>query len=181
MNWGNAFVRSKSIAPSGSVSAIEMELNAGGDYRKTSKKVTWLTPAPDFPLVAATLIDYDYLITKKKLEENDKLEDVLTPVTEFREEAWADVNVASLQEGDIIQLERKGYYILDRVHGAGSTLRVDFVRIPDGRAASLASKAASMGKPASRVGMYVVQPVQDPDLVPDSQTSMYRVQNVYSQ
>jgi glutamyl-tRNA synthetase len=42
------------------------------------------------------------------------MEDFLNPNTEFRDEAVADGNVASLKEGDIIQFERKGYYRLDR-------------------------------------------------------------------
>lgn len=144
MNWGNAIVRSKVLSPLGSITTMEMELHLDGDFRKTSKKVTWLaTPTPAYPLVSVTLLDYDYLITKKKLEENDKLEDFITPVTEFREEAWADMNVAKLQKGTVIQFERKGYYILDAVIGEGASLHLDFIRIPDGKAATLASKAAS--------------------------------------
>jgi glutamyl-tRNA synthetase len=55
------------------------------------------------------LIDYDYFITKKKLDENDNLKDFATSVTEFCEAAFADANVRELKRGDIIQFERRGY------------------------------------------------------------------------
>ncbi|KAI0306394.1 glutamate-tRNA ligase [Multifurca ochricompacta] len=147
MDWGNAIVRSKTTDSSGAVTALTMELNLDGDFRKT-KKITWLSRhTTAHPLVNATLIDYDYLITKKKLEENDDVKDFVTPVTEFREDAFTDANVRDLEQGDIIQFERRGYYIFDGVveNNAGldgsAQKTWEFIRIPDGRAAGLASKA----------------------------------------
>jgi len=153
MDWGNAIVRSKTTDSSGTITALAMELNLDGDFRKT-KKITWLAqPSAAHPLVDATLIDYDYIITKKKLEENDDVKDFVTPVTEFREVALADANVRELNRGDIIQFERRGYFIFDGVvekQGAGpggdAHKTWEFIRIPDGRAAGLASKA---GAPAA--------------------------------
>lgn len=140
MDWGNAFVRSKMVSPGGEVTNIEMELNLEGDFRKTKKKITWLAqPSSQYPLIDIRLLDYDYLITKKKLEDGDELEKFVTPVTEFREDALADANVKELKKGDIIQFERKGYYTFDG-YGDDDGL-MEFIHIPDGRAASLASKA----------------------------------------
>lgn len=143
MDWGNAIIRKKSLGPSGDVIAIEADLFLEGDFKKTKKKVTWLPL--NSPLVDVTLLDYDYLITKKKLEEDDDVADFVTPQTEFRVEALADANVAELKQGDIIQFERKGYYILDKVQGdlAKGDLHLDFISIPDGRAGGVASKAGT--------------------------------------
>ncbi len=153
MDWGNAIVRSKTTDTSGTITALTMELNLDGDFRKT-KKITWLAqPSAVHPLLDATLIDYDYIITKKKLEENDDVKDFVTPVTEFREDALADANVRELKRGDIIQFERRGYFIFDGVvekknsgPDGGTHETWEFIRIPDGRAAGLASKA---GTPAA--------------------------------
>ncbi|KAI0006206.1 glutamate-tRNA ligase [Russula compacta] len=151
MDWGNAFVRSKTTDGSGTINSLTMELHLEGDFKKTTKKITWLAqPTTTHPLVDATLIDYDYIITKKKLEENDELKDFVTPVTEFRQDALADANVRELKRGDIIQFERRGYYVLDRVADKAGAAALgkqeptwEFIRIPDGRAAGLASKAVS--------------------------------------
>ena len=201
MDWGNAIVRSKTTDVSGVVTAIEMELHLDGDFRKTKKKITWLAqPDAAHGLVDVTLLDHDYLITKKKLEENDDVKDFVTPVSEFRDEARADANVADLKKGDIIQFERKGYYIFDGVVGG----RHEFIHIPDGRAASIASKAGAQtgtatpaadgakkdAKAASKKGassdvpvetkMYKVAKVYGDDaVVPTVETKMYRVKPIY--
>ncbi|KAH9180743.1 glutamate-tRNA ligase [Lactarius sanguifluus] len=207
MDWGNAIVRSKTTDSSGTITALAMELNLDGDFRKT-KKITWLAqPSAAHPLLDATLIDYDYLITKKKLEENDDVKDFVTPVTEFREDALADANVRELKRGEIIQFERRGYFIFDGVKDAGpdgGTHKTwEFIRIPDGRAAGLASKAgapaAEQAKEDSGVAkatksgkkgkadtpadtkMYKVDLVtglEDPDT--SDATKMYKVDSVYS-
>lgn len=144
MDWGNAIVTSRTLGPAGEVATIEMALHLEGDFRKTKKKITWLSqPTPTHPLVSVTLLDYDYLITKKKLEEDDEVADFVTPVSEFREEAWADANVSGLKKSDIIQFERKGYFIFDGEVGSGEQKRLEFIKIPDGKAASLASKAGA--------------------------------------
>ena len=99
------------------VTAIELELHLQGDVKKTSKKVTWLSK--DQELVPVELVDFDYLITKDKLEEEDKLEDFLNPKTEFRTKAVADLNVAGLKVDDVFQFDRKGYFRIDKAFQHG--------------------------------------------------------------
>ncbi|KZT09696.1 glutamate-tRNA ligase [Laetiporus sulphureus 93-53] len=201
MDWGNAIVRSKKTNEDGLITDIEMELHLEGDFRKTKKKITWLAqPTDAHPLVDITLLDHDYLITKKKLEENDDVKDFVTPVSEFRADAVSDANVLALKKGDIIQFERKGYYIYDGINEG----RREFIHIPDGRAASLASKAASAAptpkEKADETGgsaageafvaksldipvdtkMYKVAPIYEKkETVPLVETKMYKVKNVY--
>ncbi|KAF9438245.1 hypothetical protein BGZ76_009076 [Entomortierella beljakovae] len=138
MDWGNTFIRSIEKNKEGIVTGIAAELHLEGDFKKTKKKLTWLADGPE--LVKVELMDYDYLITKKKLEEDDAFEDFLTPVSEFKTEAVADGNVAELNKGDIIQFERKGYYIVDEAATSGGAARL--ILIPDGKAASTSSKTA---------------------------------------
>jgi len=189
MDWGNAIVRSKAVDANGAVTAIEMDLNLEGDFRKTKKKITWLAqPTAEHPLVDVTLLDYDYLIRKKKLEENDELEDFVSPVTEFRSEAYADANVKELKKGDIIQFERKGYYIFDGTAGEGDGLRLEFIRIPDGKQASLASKhvpsetPTPKEKPAKGGGKKDKQPQPKKTTAPaNAGLSMYKVDRVHDE
>ena len=129
MNWGNAIVRkishSLNLNPlsSANVSSLELDLNLQGDFKSTSKKVTWLS-AEGQELIPCELVDFDYLITKDKIEEDEQVEDFLTPQTEFRSEVLADGNVADLKEHDVIQFERKGYYRVDKPfkHGQPAVL-----------------------------------------------------------
>lgn len=186
MDWGNAVVRSRTVDADGAVTAIEMDLKLDGDFRKTKKKITWLAqPTVDHSLADVTLLDYDYLITKKKLEENDELKDFVSPVSEFRSEAYADANVRELRKGDIIQFERKGYYIFDGTTGEGDALRLEFIQIPDGKQASLASKHAPSETPTP-AGKPTKGGRKDKQLQPqntasptNTDLSMYKVDSVY--
>ena len=178
MDWGNAIVRTKTAGESGEVVSVVMELHLEGDFRKTKKKITWLAAHTEIhALVDVRLLDYDYLINKKKLEENDDLADFVTPVTEFQEEAQADANVKTLKMGDIIQFERKGYYRYD-----GDMENVlEFIKIPDGRAANIASKAGASVPPSKQAtSMYKVDNIYGEELKFDVGTKMYAVRSIYT-
>ena len=191
MDWGNAIVRSKTTSTSGDITSIEMDLHLEGDFKQTKKKITWLSqPTAEYQLVDVTLLDYDYLITKRKLEEGDDVADFVTPISEFKEEASADANVTELKKGDIMQFERKGYFIFD---GTSANGKLEFIRIPDGKAANLASKAGA-GKPAAAPAaaattgfqipvdtkMYTVDPVYGEEAFrPPADTKMYKADSVY--
>jgi glutamyl-tRNA synthetase len=198
MDWGNAIVTSKGSNPtSGAITALTMTLHLEGDFKKTKKKITWLSTSPptSVPLVDIELIDYDYLITKKKLEEGDNVDEFLTPVTEFRTAAFADGNVLGLENGDVIQFERKGYFILDAVKDSDGGKKLEFVSIPDGRAAGVASKAGGgeVVKPKEKEStvvkaggsvlagtkMYDVERIYPKDLKPDVDTKMYPIASLH--
>ncbi|KAF7970233.1 hypothetical protein HWV62_24776 [Athelia sp. TMB] len=192
MDWGNAIVTKKTTDASGTITALEMKLHLEGDFRKTKKKITWLSQSTtEHPLVDVTLLDYDYLITKKKLEEGDDVADFVPEVSEFKEAAVADANVHDLKKGDIMQFERKGYFIFD---GTAADGKLEFILIPDGRAGSVASKAGvaaaakpAIATPAASSGpdiqvdtkMYNVEPVYGAGLKPVADTKMYKVDNLY--
>lgn len=112
MGWGNAFVRdlSSSAEP---VTSLKLDLNLKGDFKTTEKKITWLS-AEGFKLVPAELWEFDYLLTKDKLEEEDNFEDFLNPNTASMEDAVCDAGVGELKADDIIQLERRGFYRVDK-------------------------------------------------------------------
>ncbi|PIA91691.1 putative glutamate--tRNA ligase, cytoplasmic [Cercospora beticola] len=139
MNWGNAIVRKKKYTlnplnlvkseENKTVSELELELHLQGDVKKTSKKVTWLST--DQELVPLVMYDFDYLIKKDKLEEEDDFEKSLNPETEFKTEALADCNVAELKEDDIVQFDRKGYFRIDKAFKHGEPV-VAF-QIPTGK------------------------------------------------
>ncbi|WFD34858.1 glutamate--tRNA ligase [Malassezia cuniculi] len=148
MDWGNAYIRKKHVGSNG-VERLELEAHLDGDFKQTKKKVTWIAAeSAENRLTPVTLLDFDYLITKKKLEEEDKFTDFLTPQSIFTTQAVADKNVAALPKGTQIQFERKGYYVLDDDQSADG--RRVFIRIPDGKAASSASKAAPDENPEQK-------------------------------
>lgn len=142
MDWGNAVVEDIQRNEDSSASSAVLRLHLEGDVKTTKKKITWLGQSAqdaEHPK-EALLLDYDYLITKKKLEEDDSFEDWLTPTTEFVEQALVDHNVGDLPVGSVLQLERKGYFVVDKLEGQSEVGCVTLVRVPDGKASNMASK-----------------------------------------
>lgn len=61
----------------GLVVAMEGMLHLEGSVKATKLKLTWLPDTSD--LVPLTLMDFDHLITKKKIEDEDNIEDLVNP------------------------------------------------------------------------------------------------------
>ena len=90
---------------------------------KRKKALSWLAQSPvdhpEYPewgdLVPCTLVEYDYLLAKPKLEEDDELDEpgVLTPVSKVETPAWADPMLKLVSQHDVIQLERRGFFRVD--------------------------------------------------------------------
>eukprot|EP00850_Spirogloea_muscicola_P005029 SM000022S07243 [mRNA] locus=s22:695485:699106:- [translate_table: standard] len=132
MDWGNAFVRRVVRSEDGgAVAALEGDLHIDGDVKKTKLKLTWLADVDE--LVPLTLVELDNLITKKKLEDDEDFTTVLNPRTRTETAALGDGNMRNVKKGDILQLERKGYFICDAPY-VRQTRPAVLIAIPDGRA-----------------------------------------------
>src|SRR5437763_1578312 len=65
----------------------ELQLHLEGDFKKTKKKISWSAETTNVSEV--TLVDYSYLINKRKVEEEDYVKDFVTEKTEFVTHALA--------------------------------------------------------------------------------------------
>jgi glutamyl-tRNA synthetase len=129
MSWGNAIVR-RAVLEGGKLVRLEGELHLEGSVKTTKKKLTWLADTPD--AVDVELYDFDALLTKDKVEEDDDINDILTPHTKFCFPARGEAAMRQLSKGDIIQVERRGFYICDVPYVRPSDpMRLFFV--PDGK------------------------------------------------
>lgn len=126
MDWGNMKVEGKRGGGDDGVCEIDVTYLAEDTNFKGTKKVTWLADIDD--LVDVQLCKYDHMLTKDRLEDDDRLEDVLNAHSERLQSVKGDINLRLLQKGDVIQLERRGYYICDSVLPP-----IKLIEIPDGR------------------------------------------------
>lgn len=131
MNWGNAVVDEVVRAgPTAPVTALTGHLHPEGSVKDTRLKLTWI--AQNDHAVPARMKDFDFLITKEKLEETDDFEKFVNPTTVVETELLCDAELRLLKEGDIIQLERKGFFYCDRPYARDQRPLVLHL-IPDGR------------------------------------------------
>lgn len=150
MDWGNAIVKEIERDEAGKVVRMVGVLHLEGSVKTTKMKLTWLPESDD--LVKLKLVEFDYLITKKKLgtkkEKQKKKEEggqdkeeflkAVNPITKKETLALGDSNLRNLKHGEIIQLERKGYVRCDVPFVSRSKPMVLFA-IPDGRQRSVSS------------------------------------------
>ncbi|MCL7028763.1 hypothetical protein MKW94_018983 [Papaver nudicaule] len=130
MDWGNAIIKDIIKDEYGIVTHLTGVLHPEGSVKTTKLKLTWLAEMDK--LVKLSLVELDHLITKKKLEENELFIDVLNPCTKKEIPAIGDSNIRDLKLGEIIQLERKGYFRCD-VPFVTPSMPVVLIAIPDGR------------------------------------------------
>lgn len=136
MKWGNATIDSIDTAPGETFAGVPfaLKLTARLDLEdkdfKSTKKLTWLSNLPE-ALARLQLVEYGNLITARKVEEDDDFDALINRDSKFVTEAIGELHARSLREGDIIQLERRGYFRVDKA-GDDSTPWV-LINIPDGK------------------------------------------------
>lgn len=133
MDWGNAIIREIHYESSGAIiTSLNAELHLDGDFKKTDKKITWIANVAS-SLTPCVLVTFDHLLTKDKLEEDDKLEDFVNRDSVSKVDVFGDSNMKTLQAGSIVQFERKGYFRLDRAYNVETGEPAEFFLIPDGK------------------------------------------------
>ncbi|XP_055816487.1 glutamate--tRNA ligase, cytoplasmic [Solanum dulcamara] len=143
MDWGNAIVKEIQKDQEGNVTHLSGILHLEGSVKTTKLKLTWLPESDE--LVKLSLVDFDYLITKKKLEEDENFVDVVNPCTKKETPALGDSNMRNLKRGDVLQLERKGYFRCD-VPFLRPQKPIVLFAIPDGKQQPVLRFAAPDGK-----------------------------------
>jgi len=141
LRWGNVTITSIVASEDGSGTITKLSGTydpAATNFSKT-KKATWVAAVSQ--LVPCKLVEFDHLISKPKLAEDDRFEDFVNPHTREESDAWCDPCVGTVAAGEVIQLERKGFYRCDVPYGGVDQPAVLFL-IPDGKvkAASIATK-----------------------------------------
>jgi len=82
------------------------------------------------------------LLNAKKIEEDTDFLTILNENSKFTTECVADPNIKNLQKGDLVQFERRGFFIVDKVHnvdGDISKRKMEMVSIPDGKTKSMST------------------------------------------
>lgn len=159
MKWGNAIIHT--ISPTEeSFEGIPLKLILTGELLpedkdfKNTKKLTWLSAVSG--LHKLNILEFDVLINKSKIEENDDVMSLINVNSKFVTKALGSEGLKNLKEG-VIQLERRGFYKIDKANEEDSEL----IFIPDGKSKQMSAiggkvdpKKISLGdqqKPSKKV------------------------------
>ncbi|KAJ8289165.1 hypothetical protein COCON_G00018240 [Conger conger] len=159
INWGNIIITKIHRDGSGAISSLEGRLNLENtDYKKTTK-ITWLAETPRAPTTPTVCVTYQHLITKPVLGKDDDFKDHINRNSKVEERMLGDPCLKDLKKGDLIQLQRRGFYICDQPYEPVSPHSCKespcvLLYIPDGHTKDMPtagskdkSKSQSSGKP----------------------------------
>ncbi|KFZ49700.1 Bifunctional glutamate/proline--tRNA ligase, partial [Antrostomus carolinensis] len=114
INWGNVIINKLNRNSSGKIVSIDAKLNLENkDFKKTTK-ITWLAETPRAPLVPAVCVNYEHLITKPVLSKDEDFKQYINRNSKQEELMLGDPCLRELKKGDIIQLQRRGFFICDQ-------------------------------------------------------------------
>jgi glutamyl-tRNA synthetase len=90
-------------------------------------------------------VEFDHLISKAKLTDEENFRDFLTPVTRAETSALADPCIRAVHEGQVVQFERKGFFRCDRAYGGSPDKPAVFFLIPDGKMKAMSTLTSALG------------------------------------
>lgn len=131
LRWGNVRVTRIERDAGVVVHVRATYLPDATNFSKT-KKLSWLTQSDDN--VTASLVEFDHLLSKAKIEEDEDFKNFVNPVTKRETLALCDPLLRSLSAGTVLQLERKGFFRLDKAYDAvNNVTQITLFAIPDGK------------------------------------------------
>ncbi|NXI47785.1 SYEP ligase, partial [Galbula dea] len=114
INWGNLIITQLNRNASGKIVSIDAKLNLENkDFKKTTK-ITWLAKTPQAPLIPTVCVNYEHLITKPVLGKDEDFKQYINQNSKQEEMMLGDPCLRELKKGDIIQLQRRGFFICDQ-------------------------------------------------------------------
>ncbi|CAD0203763.1 unnamed protein product [Chrysodeixis includens] len=113
INYGNIMINKIHVASDGTVSSIDATPNLDNkDYKKTTK-LTWLADTPKSPTVEVYCVYFDHIISKPLLSKDDDFKKYIGHETRWEVPMLGEPELASVKVGDIIQLQRRGFFRVD--------------------------------------------------------------------
>uniref|UniRef100_A0A0N4ZMS1 glutamate--tRNA ligase n=1 Tax=Parastrongyloides trichosuri TaxID=131310 RepID=A0A0N4ZMS1_PARTI len=130
INWGNMIVKNI-IKSNDIVSEISVEHDPNNtDYKKTLK-VTWLSDSQKCSVVNLICNEYDYLISKPIVGKEEDWKNFINRDSHNIVEMIGEESLKSLKKGDIIQIQRKSFFICDDDYNVKDN-SLQLIAIPDG-------------------------------------------------
>jgi glutamyl-tRNA synthetase len=128
LHRGNVIVTHIERNPqTGVVLRMRGRANPQGSAKTTSKKLSWIDASDRLPVV---LVELDALLTVSRIDEGVTFESVVNPVTRRDTLAWGEAALRQVKPGQIIQVVRRGFFIVDAIAPA-----LQLIFVPDGKQA----------------------------------------------
>ncbi|KAK3924680.1 Bifunctional glutamate/proline--tRNA ligase [Frankliniella fusca] len=136
INWGNMLIK-KINRKGGRIESVEAEANLDNKDFKKTLKITWLAETPKGKFTPTYCLYYDHIISKPVLAKDEDFKSYIPKNTRTEVAMLGDPELAALKVGDIIQLQRRGFFRVDQAYEPlsphiGKETPIVLIAIPDG-------------------------------------------------
>ncbi|XP_058055585.1 bifunctional glutamate/proline--tRNA ligase [Anopheles bellator] len=144
INWGNLMVRKVNRGSDGEPVSVDATLNLDNkDYKKTLK-LTWLCELPADQYTPTYCVYFEHIISKPVLGKDEDFKNYIGHQTRTEVPMLGDPELKKLAKGDIIQLQRRGFFKVDQAYHppsefSGAETPIVLFAIPDGHATTQAT------------------------------------------
>ncbi|XP_026314818.1 bifunctional glutamate/proline--tRNA ligase isoform X2 [Hyposmocoma kahamanoa] len=166
INYGNVMIDKIHKAPDGTVTNIDATPNLDNkDYKKTLK-LTWLAESPQSPMLEVYCVYFDHIISKPLLGKDEDFKQYIGHQTRWEIPMLGEPELAKLKVGDIIQLQRRGFFRVDVAptppspHTSRATPLVLF-HVPDGHTKEMPGQEWKPGATSAPASAQVTSPAGD--------------------
>jgi bifunctional glutamyl/prolyl-tRNA synthetase len=155
INWGNLMINK--INKSGDkITSIDASLNLDNkDFKKTIK-LTWLCQQAPSEYPKTFCVNFENIISKAVLAKDEDFKQYIGHQTRMETEMLGDSELKKCKQGDIIQLQRRGFYKVDQAWAPASQFSgverpIVLFLIPDGHTKEMPTSGLSKKVQAAEV------------------------------
>lgn len=150
INWGNLTIN-EIVKEKDKIIQIVAKSNIEDKNYKKTLKITWLADTKKAPLIPVVCYYFDHIISKAILGKEEDFKQYIGHETKFKIEMLGEPELALVKKSDIIQLQRKGFFICDQPYVPPNkysfkTSPLVLIYIPDGHSKGLPAGLVGLGK-----------------------------------
>nr|CAD7393466.1 unnamed protein product [Timema cristinae] len=136
INWGNLLIK-KINRENGKIISVDADPNLSNKDFKKTLKLTWLAETEKAPFIPCICVYFDHIISKPVLGKDDDFKKYIGHKTRWEVQMLGDPELVNVKKSDIIQLQRRGFFICDSEYQppskhSGREAPIILFSIPDG-------------------------------------------------
>ncbi|KAH8312817.1 hypothetical protein KR044_013065 [Drosophila immigrans] len=158
INWGNLLIKKVHKDASGNISSVDAALNLDNKDFKKTLKLTWLAVEEDVNAYPPThCVYFDNIISKAVLGKDEDFKQYIGHKTRDEVKMLGDPELKKCKKGDIIQLQRRGFFKVDNAYAppspyTGVASPIILFSIPDGHTKDVPSSGLKINAAPAPAG-----------------------------
>ncbi|XP_055526101.1 bifunctional glutamate/proline--tRNA ligase isoform X2 [Wyeomyia smithii] len=137
INWGNIAINKVHKDANGKITSVDARLNLDNKDFKKTLKLTWLCELDSSMYTPTFCVYFEHIISKPVLGKDEDFKSYIGHETRVEVPMLGDPELKKMKKGDIIQLQRRGFFKVDQAYKPASRFSsaetpIVLLSIPDG-------------------------------------------------